>query len=123
MTRKSQELQISLTLLASLKEHKKGKMSFGGRAVTEEPLGKSTKKRSTGEFGLYGLGQTSPNELDFGVEFGSGVISLTWYQSQIQVTRINIQRFIDPAELQSVGDPSGFRRIHFIIVCHFSLLG
>ncbi|KAG5591555.1 hypothetical protein H5410_042069, partial [Solanum commersonii] len=39
MTGKSQELQISLTLLANLKEHKKGKMSFGGRAVTKEPSG------------------------------------------------------------------------------------
>lgn len=33
------KLQNSLTLLASLKEHKKGKMSFGGSAEAKEPLG------------------------------------------------------------------------------------
>ena len=31
---------------------------------------------------LYGLGQYSPHELDFGVELGLGVI-FSWYQSQI----------------------------------------
>lgn len=37
MTGKSQELQNSLTLLASLKECRKGKMNFGGKAMTKEP--------------------------------------------------------------------------------------
>ncbi|PHU16768.1 hypothetical protein BC332_12463 [Capsicum chinense] len=44
---------------------------------------------------LYGLGQSSPHELDFEVELGPRSISLSWYQSQAHPVHFTIQGSLD----------------------------